>query len=160
MSEERPSKSARKREAQAIRAMVDELVALKPPQLTALISETEVRDAIVDAQAMTSHGAARRQKQYVARLLRERDVASLRDGLDKLAGDPAREKRRFKAAEQLRDRLLTAEPREREQWLDTPQLARDEALNAALQQYDQARNERERKAAAKAVFRRAHALQP
>lgn len=140
--------------------MVDELVALKPQQLTGLIDESQIVDAIIDAQAMNSHGAARRQKQYVARLLRERDVASLRDGLDRLAGDPAREKRRFKAAEQLRDRLLAAEPREREQWLDAPHLGNDEALSAALQQYDQARDERERKAAAKAVFRRAHALQP
>ncbi|MEN7344255.1 MAG: ribosome biogenesis factor YjgA, partial [Pseudomonadota bacterium] len=94
--DDKPSKSARKRAAQAIRAMADELVDLKPQVLEALIKDNDLLHAIREAQQTNSHGALRRQKQYIARLMRELDHDEIRDALDALAGDPAKEKQLFR----------------------------------------------------------------
>ena len=137
--------------------MADELVALKPPTLDKLIEDTSLRTAIDEAQQTTSHGALRRQKQYIARLMRELDHAAIRTALDALAGDPAKEKQKFRRAESLRDALLGSEREARQQVLESNGLSDHEALVAALAKYTEARNDRDRKASAKQVFRHLHA---
>ena len=77
-AEARPSKSQRKRDAQALQALGAQLVELSSGHLAQLHLPDALREAVVAAQGMRSHGARTRQMQYIGKLVRQLDPASLR----------------------------------------------------------------------------------
>jgi 5-(carboxyamino)imidazole ribonucleotide mutase len=79
---ERPSKSARKREALAAQRLGEELVELKDAELDALDLPERLTDAIREARSIRSRGAGARQRQYIGRLMREIDVQAVREALE------------------------------------------------------------------------------
>ena len=79
--EELPSKSELKRQSRDLQDLGDELVALPPAEFDALPLPEDVRDAIVAARRITSHGARLRQKLYIGKLLRRIDVEPVREAL-------------------------------------------------------------------------------
>lgn len=153
MAVERPSKSAQKRAAMAIRALADELVALKPGLLTKVIGDEDVMRAVHDAQAINSFGALRRQKQYIARLLRDADVDKIREALQALQADDNQDKKRFRAAEKWRDALLQADESQRADLLEQAGIEADAALHDALRRHATTTDARGRKNSARGVFR-------
>ncbi|MFK8051611.1 MAG: ribosome biogenesis factor YjgA [Woeseiaceae bacterium] len=157
MASERPSKSAKKREAHAIRALADELVALKPQNLAKVIDDPDILAAVKDAQEMGSHGAMRRQKQYIARRMREHDLDAIKAAMAQLAGDPMREKKQFKTAESLRDALLKAEPDDIGTLLAAQSLAPDAAVIDPIKAFHSANSDKDRKSASRKIFRAVHA---
>ncbi len=106
MVDAKPSKSTLKREDQALKVLGEELVSLNPAQLDQLPLEDRLRDAIDAARNMRAHGALRRQRQLIGKLLRQSDAASIREALAGLTADSVAEKRRFREAEGWRDRLV------------------------------------------------------
>lgn len=68
--------------------------------------DTRLLDAVIAAKGMRSHGALRRQKQLIGKLMRSADVDAIRDALDSSGANAAKEKREFRLAETWRDRLL------------------------------------------------------
>lgn len=152
---ERPSKSARKREAQAIRALADRLVALKPDELGRMVDDADVLAAVREAQDMPSHGAGRRQRQYIAKLLRQVDTAGIERALAQADEAPAETKRRFHAAERLRDTLLSGE--DVDAALQQAGLTLEPNLDTALRDWRSAHSDAGRKKAARVVFRILHA---
>ncbi|MDX1516184.1 MAG: ribosome biogenesis factor YjgA [Woeseiaceae bacterium] len=106
MTESKPSKSARKREQQALKALGEQLIALADEQLDTLQLDDRLRDAIRDARRMKSHEALRRQKQFIGKLMRGVDPAPIRALFDKLRASDRRDKRIFADAERWRDRLV------------------------------------------------------
>ncbi len=84
MTELKPSKSARKREYIALQKLGEELIALKQSDLESLPLEEGLLEAIIEAGQMKAHGALRRQKQYIGKLMRHIDPEPLRDELAKL----------------------------------------------------------------------------
>lgn len=157
MAEERPSKSARKREAHAIRAIADELVALKPAQVGGITDNEDVVRAVHEAQSIGAHGALRRQKQYIAKLLREEDIAPIRAALDALAGDPVAQKRVFRRAEQLRDALTGPAHAEAVAAAEAAGVETSGELTDLVSRYHAAADDAARRAAAKKLFRLIHA---
>lgn len=152
---DRPSKSARKREAQAIRSLADRLVTLKPDELTRVVADTDIVAAVNDAREMPSHGAGRRQRQYIAKLLRQIDITDIEQALAQADATPAEARRRFHTAERLRDQLLAGNDVD-----DTLGAARiDDAgpIREAVRQWQRARTDANRKKAAREVFRQLHA---
>ena len=103
---EKPSKSARKRDAQRVRKLVDDLVAMKASALSKLPLAEDIRHEVDAARQMTAHGALRRQKQYIARLLRDSNIAPIDAALAGAAESSKAERQRFRQAEQWRDKLL------------------------------------------------------
>jgi ribosome-associated protein len=81
---EKKSKSQSKREMLALQALGEKLVTLKPTQLDKMPIEETLRAAIDEAHLMRSHGAVRRQLQYIGRLMRSIDPAPIQAALDKL----------------------------------------------------------------------------
>jgi ribosome-associated protein len=73
----KPSKSQRKRDALALQALGAQLVALSPTRLARLDLPDELREAVLAAQGMRSHGARARQMQYIGRLMRQLDPGVL-----------------------------------------------------------------------------------
>ena len=84
MNELKPSKSARKREHIALQKLGEELITLKRSDIDSLPLEDNLRDAILEAQKIKSHGALRRQKQYIGKLMRYIDPEPLRSEIEKL----------------------------------------------------------------------------
>jgi ribosome-associated protein len=101
-----PSRSADKRAAEALQALGEELIGLKPEALAAFELPDRLRDAILEAQRITAHGALRRQRQYIGRLMRKVDAEPIRARLQSLRGEDAASRARFHRIERWRDRLI------------------------------------------------------
>ncbi|HTW38216.1 MAG TPA: ribosome biogenesis factor YjgA [Steroidobacteraceae bacterium] len=110
-SEAPPSKSERKRTAQAAQQLGEELIELADAELEALGLPEPLSDAIRAARGIASRAAGVRQRQYIGRLMRDIDPAEIRRALDARRARAARETRRFHLTEFWRARLIE-EPRE------------------------------------------------
>jgi ribosome-associated protein len=106
-----PSKSARKRTAEAAQQLGEELIGLTDGELTALGLPETLLDAIRHARAIRTRGAGARQRQYIGRLMRDIDVTGIRAALEARHARAALEAARFRLIESWRARLI-AEPLE------------------------------------------------
>ncbi len=77
----RPSKSARKRSALEAQQLGEALIGLNDPRLEALGLPEPLVEAVREARAIRSRGAAVRQRQYIGRLMREIDPETVRRAL-------------------------------------------------------------------------------
>jgi len=84
VTELKPSKSARKREHQALQKLGEELITIRRSDLDSLPLDDTLRDAVREAGEIKAHGALRRQKQYIGKLMRNIDPEPIRAGLQKL----------------------------------------------------------------------------
>ena len=80
----KPSKSARKREHLALQKLGEELITIRRSDLDSLPLDDALRDAVREAGEIKAHGALRRQKQYIGKLMRNIDPEPIRAGLQKL----------------------------------------------------------------------------
>ena len=103
---EGPSKSQQKRDMLALQDLGAELVELPEQQLTTLDLPEKLKDAIELARRITSHGAQKRQRQYIGKLLRTVDPAPIRAALEQFKGADKLSKARFQETERWRDRLI------------------------------------------------------
>lgn len=103
---EEPSRSQYKRDAEALQKLGEQLIALPPQHLAAILLPDKLREAIELARQLTSRGALRRQRQYIGRLMRDLDPAPIRTKLDELRGADRISRARFQQAEHWRKRLL------------------------------------------------------
>ena len=78
---ERPSRSARKREALALQELGVRLTLLRPAQLSELALPEELLAAVLEAQRLRSRAAIARQRQYIGRLMRTIDPAPIEQAL-------------------------------------------------------------------------------
>jgi len=84
VTESKPSKSARKREYLALQKLGEELIRLKQTELDSLDIDENLREAVMEARQIKAHGALRRQKQYIGKLMRNIDAAPLSAKMAKL----------------------------------------------------------------------------
>lgn len=103
---EAPSRSQSKRNAEALQQLGEELVALSEQQLAALSLPEKLRDAVAQARRISSHGALKRQRQYIGRLMRDLDPEPIRARLEELRGADRVSRARFQETERWRQRLL------------------------------------------------------
>ena len=100
------SKSKRKREVTALQDLGEELLKLNPAQLEQIPLPEDVRSAIDEAIKMSAHGALRRQKQFIGKLMRNVDAAPIQVALDAIKEHGHTSVARFRELERWRDRLL------------------------------------------------------
>ena len=105
-ADDRPSKSARKRESQALQELGEELIALPDTTFAAIELPDTLRDAILAARRITSHGALFRQRQFIGKLMRGIDVAPIRHAIDQNRTRQRSGGARFHQIENWRDRLV------------------------------------------------------
>ena len=84
MTELKPSKSAIKREYLALQKLGEELITLRQSEIDSLPLDDDLREAIMEARQIKAHGALRRQKQYIGKLMRNIDAEPLKQELLKL----------------------------------------------------------------------------
>lgn len=106
----RPSKSARKREHQALQALAEALIALPAARFRALALGERTREEFERARAMAPSGSRNRQVRLLAQLLLEEDIDALRAAPEALARSHGADTALHHAAERLRDALLESGP--------------------------------------------------
>lgn len=157
MAETKPSKSARKREHLELQALGERLIGLGDDDLAAMNLDEVLLGAVRDAARMRSHGALRRQKQLIGKLMRNADADAIRLRLDRTAQGERQEKQLFAAAELWRNRLLTEGAAAREAFF-AERGTRDAELAGILDELAVTLDERREKLLRKAVFRRVREL--
>ena len=101
-----PSKSQRKRDAEAMQKLGEDLILLKNSDLAQFdLSETLLK-AIRDARTITSHGGLKRQHQYIGKLMRSIDAETISKKMDALRHKHELNSSHFKKLEHWRDRIL------------------------------------------------------
>ena len=106
MTESKPSKTARKRELHALQQLGEQLITLQDADLERLPLDEQLADAVSAARRMKSHGALRRQKQLIGKLMRNIDAEPIRHALAGIESRGNADKRLFAAAERWRDRVV------------------------------------------------------
>lgn len=157
MTIEKPSKNARKREQHALRDLGAHLIPLKNSELDSIGLSDELLAAVRAAAKIKSHGALRRQKQLIGKLMRPADADLIRARLEQLGARERAEKQLFAKAERWRDSLLN----DGQPALDKFAIATgsdDDELRQLLTELDVTMNERMEKTLKRQVFRRVHAI--
>lgn len=103
------SKTRKKQQMEALQDLGEELAGLPADSLKRIDIPEHLRDALQEAQRMSSHGAKRRQLQYVGKLMRDLDPEPIRAALANLRGESATEVARMHRIERLRTRLMADE---------------------------------------------------
>ena len=80
-SDEKPSKTQRKREMHELQALGESLVALDDHEIDGLPIDERLADAVRAARVTRSHEGRRRQLQFIGRLMRDVDAEALRAAL-------------------------------------------------------------------------------
>lgn len=105
----RRSKTKAKEEVEALQDLGKRLVGVGNDRLKKLDIPESLRDAVLEAKRITSHGALRRQMQYIGKLMRDVDTDPIQEMLDELDGISNKANARFHALEKLRDRVIEDE---------------------------------------------------
>jgi ribosome-associated protein len=153
----KPSKSARKRQQLALQKLGEELIDLGDAELAAFGLDERIVDAVRAARSIRSHGALRRQKQLIGKLMRELDPEPIRAGLAALRADDLAAKRVFANAERWRDRLLR-EGVAAVAAFEAETGQQDPGLAGLLADYEVAISDRAEKTLRREIFRRVHEI--
>lgn len=105
----RRSKTKAKEEVEALQDLGKRLVGVGNDRLKKLDIPESLLDAVLEAKRITSHGALRRQMQYIGKLMRDVDTDPIQEMLDELDGISNKANARFHALEKLRDRVIEDE---------------------------------------------------
>jgi ribosome-associated protein len=107
---QRPSKSSLKRESEALRDLGEALIALPRERLNEVPLPAELLEAVGLAQSIAQHhGAYKRQRKYIGKLLRDIDVEPIRARLAGFDRQSAEAIHKQHALERWRDRLLAGD---------------------------------------------------
>ena len=106
MEEEFVSRTRKKQQVEELQKLGEALVELAPAQVDALELPALLLAAVREAQRITSHGARRRQMQYIGKLMRKVDAEPIRAALAAVAGQSAQARARQKRLEAWRERLI------------------------------------------------------
>lgn len=105
-TEDEASKSQRRRDALEVKNLASRLIGLSDTRLARVPLDPQLRTEIEQARRMRSHGARKRQLQYVAKLLRRDDPEPLLDALEAFENEARQLNARHHRSEAWRDRLL------------------------------------------------------
>ena len=105
-SESVTSKTQRKNEMTALQDLGEELVKLSRERLEKMDLPERLLQELLEAQRLTAHGAIRRQRQFIGKLMRDVDAEPIAEQLAAIKGESDTAKAEFHALERWRERLL------------------------------------------------------
>ena len=106
MEAEIVSRTKKKEAAEELQRLGTALIALPPAQLDALALPAILVAAVREAQRITSHGALRRQVQFIGKVMRKIDAEPVRAAIAAVTGKSAVARARHQRLEQWRERLI------------------------------------------------------
>ncbi|PJD91625.1 MAG: hypothetical protein CK424_06250 [Legionella sp.] len=147
------SKSQKKRDADALQNLGNQLIALPLEDLESLPLTDNLYRAIRDAKSIKSHGAARRQSQLIGKLMRSADHPAITAAFEDMQASDKAQTAEFHATELWRERLLQEGTTALSEFID---MFRPEDIQQLRQLISKARtstNPLQQKTATKALFR-------
>lgn len=128
------SRSAKKRESTALQKLGENLAKLGPEARKGLPLTEDLMQALAFYDSLSEGEAARRQRQYIGKLMREADVPAIMEALKKLESPHAIQMARFHSAENWREKLLSTTETERmaEEFFETFRLKAEMAEKGDL----------------------------
>ena len=105
MTDERISRTQKKKKDRELQKLGESLAVLAPEQLDAMDMPDELREALEFVRQTTSHGARRRQMQYIGSIMRAIDAEPLQRAMDNIRFGDVQAAARFKQIERWRDGL-------------------------------------------------------
>jgi ribosome-associated protein len=100
------SRTKKKEAVEELQKLGAALVDLPPAQLESLALPADLLKAVLEAQRITSHGAKRRQLQYIGKIMRKVDPEPVRAALATVAGKSAAARGLQMRLESWRERLI------------------------------------------------------
>jgi len=100
------SKTQRKKNCDDILHLGEKLIALNRDELSHMHMEDSLRQAIEEAHRMKSHGALKRQKHYIAKIMRSMDNEALNTQLQRILHKHDIHSAAFKRMEKWRERMI------------------------------------------------------
>ena len=100
------SKTQKKREAEALQELGEKLVKLPNEQLEGIDMPEELSSAVKQAKAIKSHGALKRQMQFIGTLMRKIDSEPVQEAIDGIEQGNYKKAQEFKETERWRDELI------------------------------------------------------
>ena len=152
----KPSKSVKKRDQHALQALGEQLIRLPEEQLRRIPIDQDLFNAIVTASHMTAHGALRRQRQLIGKMMRRVDSQAIHAALDAATRTDRRAKDLFRRAEQWRDRIVDDGHAELKRFLAATGQPNAE-LGALVDDLSRCQNRGDCRILARRIFRAVHA---
>ena len=129
------------------------LVALSMDKLDSLPMSPQLKQAIIDAKSLRSHGAIRRQAQLIGKLMRTDQSDDLLDAYQALLAEDSAQTAGFHEVEQWRDRLINEGKEVLTEFIDSYPMADAQQLRQLIKKaVDEHKSERHT-GSAKALFR-------
>ena len=147
-ADERPSKSALKRQSHELQDLGEALIGLPDAELDALPLPEKLRDAVLLARRITKHGGLYRQRQYIGKLMRQIDAEPIRAALAAHQETKRRQALQFRRVELWRNRLISEGTIAVDTFMqEFPTAERDVLARLVAQARDERNSERPQKAA-------------
>ena len=108
-SDEKPSKSQKKRDMQALRELAGKLLELGADDV-AKIPDQHIQESVTAGKKITKGNARKRQLQYIAKLLSKTDIEPIAAIIDVLDASTTHHLQVFHRFESWRERLIDGEP--------------------------------------------------
>ena len=157
MTDAKPSKSARKREYQALQVLGEQLMLLADDDLAAIRTDDYLIEQVRHAKRISAHGALRRQKQLIGKIMRDVDPEPIRAALAEFGRADRQEKAVFRQAERWRDRIV-AEGQQALQEFLAEAATESPLLDGYVKGYDSAPDSEHRRQIRRNIFREIHRM--
>lgn len=110
------SRTQKKKAAINLQKIGEKLVQLDETQINAISLPKELKTALIEAKHIKSHGAFRRQLQFIGRLMRDYQLDDVSEVMRQFEERANEQKRQFKMVENWRNELISGNE-ERQLWL-------------------------------------------
>ncbi|KTC64783.1 alpha helix protein (plasmid) [Legionella adelaidensis] len=147
------SKSQKKREADVLQKIGVKLIDLSKEKLDTLPLSPPLKQAILDAKKIKSHGAIRRQSQLIGKLMRADDSAAIIDAYEGLLAKERAQTAAFHELEQWRDRLINEGKDALTAFIDAYHPQDVQQLRQLVKKAIEEQQKQQNKGAARALFR-------
>lgn len=104
--DDRPSKSALKREMTALQDLGERLLHLTPGELATVPLDPRLAEALRETRQIKSNSARRRHLQYIGKLMRQLDAEPIQRAVEELDTGQQQRNHAFQRMERLRDNAL------------------------------------------------------
>ncbi len=151
--DEPKSKSLKKREADALQKVGVKLIELSMDKLDSLPLSQPLKQAIVEAKSLRSHGAIRRQAQLIGKLMRSTDSDDILAAYESMLLEENAQTASFHELELWRDRLIKEGKDALTKFIDAYPLADAQQLRQLIKKAVDEQQREQHTGAAKALFR-------
>ena len=151
--DEQVSKSKKKREADSLQKTGVAFIELSLTKLDTLPLTDTLRKAIIDAKAIKSHGAKRRQAQLIGKLMRAADFEAILAAYEQILDEDSAVTANFHEIEVWRDRLIHEGKEALTEFIDAYQPEEVQQLRQLIKKAVDDQLKEKNSGAAKALFR-------